>query len=180
MTTRARLRQILIYAGYIIGFSLLQATWPDTLAIQGVRPDLALILVVMAGYLYGSMDGAVTGLLCGFMLDMQSGRILGFGMLLMMFAGLLPGLLFRRLFRKSAIFAAVGVLAAALLFHTAMYSLSYVFPTLRDLVRNRYDIERVIFGHILPSALVDAVITLPAAWLFRRFGPYRKTPEVSE
>ncbi len=176
MTPRARFRQIVVYACFILGLSLLQVTWPDTLTIHGVRPDLALILAAVAGYYFGPMDGALTGLLCGFMLDMQSGRILGLGMLLLMVAGLLPALLFGHMLHKSFLLAAVGTLAASLTFHAATIGLSYLFPALGDLGRNYYDFRSVLLTRILPSMLVDAVIALPIAILFHRAGPYRLKP----
>ena len=175
MTPRARMRLVLVYGAYILGLSLLQVTWPDALMIRGTRPDLALVFAVVAGYLYGRMDGAAVGLLCGFMLDMQSGRILGLGMLSLMMTGLLPGLLFRRVFRKSAFYAAGGVMVAAMLFHASMYALSYLYPTLRDLGRNAYDFENLFWIHVFPSVLLDAAIAVPMTFLVRKFGPYRKT-----
>ena len=174
MTPRARLRLVLVYGAYILGMSLLQVTWPEVLTIRGARPDLALVFAAVAGYLYGTMDGAVVGLLCGFMLDMQSGRILGLGMLSLMFTGMIPGLLFRRVFRKSALYAAAGVMVSAMLFHVSMYGLSYLFPTLRDIGRNLYLFNNIFWQNVLPSVLVDTAIAVPIALLVRRFGPYRK------
>lgn len=180
MTPRARLRMVLVYAGYTLGLALLQVTWPDTLAPGGVRPDLALVVTAFAGYFYRETDGAAIGLLSGFMLDMQSGRILGLGMLLMVFAGLLPALLFRHMYQRPAWLAFTAVSASAVFFHAGTVLLSWGFPTLPDLGRNLYEIRPLILERILPAILTDAVISIPLAFLFRYAGPYRiKTKEVS-
>ena len=90
MNRRAKVRLVLVYAFCGLAVCLLQVLWPSRLTIDGIRPDLALVFTATIGYLYGNRDGAVVGLGCGFWLDMQSGRLLGLGMLLLLLAGMLP------------------------------------------------------------------------------------------
>ena len=88
----------MVYAVYILGLGLLQTILPDRAAILGVKPDLTLVLAILAGYLFGQRDGMAVGLLAGFMRDALAGRGLGLGMLLLMYAGLFAAVAFRRFF----------------------------------------------------------------------------------
>ena len=54
---RRIIRTVLVYAVYILGLGLLQTILPDRAAILGVKPDLTLVLAILAGYLFGQRDG---------------------------------------------------------------------------------------------------------------------------
>lgn len=174
MSPRARLRKILVYAAYILLLTLVQTTWPDTLAIAGVRPDLTLVLVASIGFLFGETDGAATGLLCGLLLDIQAGRLIGLGMLLLMLSGLLPALVFHKSSTRPVLLAPIAVVMAVLLFHTTVYGVSWLYPSLPDLGRNPYELADVVGKRILPLLVLDGLLAIPMALALRYAGPYRR------
>ena len=69
--SREMVRAVLVYTACILGLSLIQTTLPDGFSVMDARPDLTLVLAVLAGYLFGRRDGIIVGLLAGFM---QIGR----------------------------------------------------------------------------------------------------------
>lgn len=176
MNSRGSVRKIVLYAAYILVLPLVQTTWPDTLSIAGVHPDLALVLVASIGYMFGENDGAVSGLLCGFLLDIQSGRLIGFGMLLLMLSGLLPAIVFHKSQNRPVFLTPAAVVMSALLFHVAVYGFSWLYPSLSDLGRNPYNLADVFGKHVLPVLVLDGVLSIPVALALRYAGPYRRKP----
>ena len=59
----------------------IQTTLMDYFSIQGIKPDLALIVVFLIGLKMGEMDGLLMGLMIGFMMDLFSGGILAINLL---------------------------------------------------------------------------------------------------
>jgi rod shape-determining protein MreD len=72
---------------------LLQSTILGTIAIRGVRPDLALIVLIFVAIRRGSMVGQVSGFATGFLEDLMNVSPLGFHSLLRTAIGYLYGLL---------------------------------------------------------------------------------------
>ncbi|HET6485661.1 MAG TPA: rod shape-determining protein MreD [Spirochaetia bacterium] len=72
---------------------LLQSTILGRVALRGVRPDLALIVLVFVSLRRGSMVGQVSGFVTGFLEDLMNVSPLGFHSLLRAVLGFLFGLL---------------------------------------------------------------------------------------
>ncbi len=172
--SRSVVRKIAIYVLYIVLAVLLQTSWPAALAIAGVRPDLALILAAVSGLLFGAKEGAIVGLCCGFLLDAQAGRLIGLGMLLLMLAGVVPVLLLRSMPQRPLLLAPAAAAAGTLIFHAAVFGVSWVFPTLSDLSRNPYELKQVVVQVLIPLVILNAALALPLALLMRYAGPQRR------
>jgi rod shape-determining protein MreD len=72
---------------------LLQSTILSKISIRGVRPDLALIVLVFVSMRRGSMPGQISGFASGFLEDLMNLSPLGFHSLLRTVIGFLYGLL---------------------------------------------------------------------------------------
>ena len=72
---------------------LLQTTILGRIAIRGVRPDLAMLVLVFVSMRRGSMVGEVSGFATGFLEDLMNVSPLGFHSLLRTVIGYLYGLL---------------------------------------------------------------------------------------
>jgi rod shape-determining protein MreD len=72
---------------------LLQSTILGKIALRGVRPDLALIVLVFVSLRRGSMVGQVSGFATGFLEDLMNVSPLGFHSLFRALIGFLFGLL---------------------------------------------------------------------------------------
>ncbi len=77
---------------------LLQSTILGKIAIRGVRPDLALIVLIFVSIRRGSMVGQVAGFATGFLEDLMNVSPLGFHSLLRTVIGFLYGLLSGNMF----------------------------------------------------------------------------------
>jgi len=77
---------------------LLQSTILGKIAIRGVRPDLALIVLIFVAIRRGSMVGQVSGFAAGFLEDVMNVSPLGFHSLLRAVLGFISGLLAGNMF----------------------------------------------------------------------------------
>ena len=77
---------------------LLQSTILGKIAIRGVRPDLALIVLIFVSMRRGSMVGQVSGFATGFLEDLMNVSPLGFHSLMRTVIGYVYGLLSGNMF----------------------------------------------------------------------------------
>ena len=175
MDRRARVRQLIVYCLFICIFSLIQVSWPRGWLLFGSRPDLMLVLCVLSGFLFGIEDGIVIGLLTGYMRDVLTGRVLGMGMLLMMYAGICGAMLFRRRFRRQMFFALILVGLVTVFYVCIIFGLNKFFPMLRDITPQ----VRPLFLQSLKSGtgslILNMVASIPILLLLHHFGPYPKS-----
>ena len=94
--------------------------WPE-LAIVGVTPDTALILIVSYGMLRGDIEGALFGLAMGFMTDLFGGTVFGFYALLGFAAGYISGKPFRSFFKDNYFLPFLIVLLMVLAYQLLVY-----------------------------------------------------------
>ncbi|MDA8336829.1 MAG: rod shape-determining protein MreD [Peptococcaceae bacterium] len=90
----------------IVAASLLSSTVFTFLQVMGVKPDLALVLIILYGFSSEPREGAVWGLFGGLLQDLLSGGYLGLHALEGMAAGYLAAMAGTRFFRENT-----GVLA---------------------------------------------------------------------
>ena len=100
---------------------LLQSTAADRLQVNGVKPDLVLLLVVIGTLIYGSKPGMIWAFLGGISLDIFSGGPMGSSSLALMAATFVVGL-GQRTFSRFNVLVPTG----AMLIGTLLYGLSYV------------------------------------------------------
>lgn len=170
----AIIRTIVVYAAYILIFGLLQATLPAGFAIMGAKPDLTLVLAVLCGYMFGSRDGMIVGLLTGFYRDLLAGRVLGLGMLLLMYAALFASVAFHQFFRRNILMGLVQVVTATVIYEVVITGLTYILPMLSDVT---YDLENLFHYMLagLPGVLLANLIAgAPSIFLLYFFGPYKR------
>jgi rod shape-determining protein MreD len=177
---RVQTRRLLVYSGYMITLSILQVTLPSSFAIMGARPDLTLVLAILAGYLYGVGDGILVGLTAGFLRDMLAGRSVGLGMLLLMYAAILAWYLFRGQFRRSLIMGLVQVLIMTTLYQAVIYLLSWLLPMLPDQVPSLARILRLFALSLPEQLLANLLAAVPLMILLRYAGPYDRNANQDE
>jgi len=94
---------------------MLQSTLLGKIAIRGVRPDLALIVLVFASLRKGSMVGQWSGFASGFLEDLMNVSPLGFHSLLKTVIGYLYGVFSGNVFVDPFLMPMVLVVVATLL-----------------------------------------------------------------
>jgi rod shape-determining protein MreD len=87
------LRVTLVTVAALVVCILLQSTILAKIAIRGVRPDLALLVLIFVSMRRGPMVGQLSGFAAGFLEDLMNVSPLGFHSLLRTVVGYLYGLL---------------------------------------------------------------------------------------
>jgi rod shape-determining protein MreD len=100
---------------------LLQSTAATRIKINGVKPDLVLVVVVIGTLVYGPRIGLVWAFLGGLVLDIFSGGPLGASSLALMAAVLVAGMGHRTLSRYNLL-VPIGAMALG----TAVYGAAYL------------------------------------------------------
>ena len=87
-------RETLLTTALLLFALLLQSTLFQLVSINGVVPDIALIVLIFASYRKGTRVGLVSGFFSGFFEDFMSLTPLGFNSLVRTIIGFLYGLLY--------------------------------------------------------------------------------------
>ncbi len=171
---RALWRRILVYTGLCLAMGLLQVTLPDSLALWGSRPDLTLVLAVLSGYFFGSVDGFAVGLGAGLMRDLLAGRSLGLGMLLLLYLGLGSAFLFKRLFRRNVFFALIQVTLMTALYQLALLLTALILPFLEESHLPAALLARRLLQALPGQLIVNVLAAVPLIIFLVLAGPYRR------
>ena len=94
---------------------LLQSTILNRIAIRGVRPDLALIVLIFVSMRRGAMAGQVSGFATGFLEDLMNVSPLGFHSLMRTVIGYVYGLLSGNVFIDPLLMPIVLTVVATIL-----------------------------------------------------------------
>ncbi len=92
-----KFRKNMLWLATVIFMALIQSTWPDALKIQGVTPDLTLLLVVFFAALDGEERAMLTGVIGGVYQDVASEAVLGHHVVCLVIVGYMVGRLATRL-----------------------------------------------------------------------------------
>ena len=117
---------------FILLAFLLQTTVFHKLALANVVPNLLLILTVCYSYMRGRTSGEVIGLVCGLMLDMMYGSVIGLYAFIFMTIGFLCGYCQKIYFTDNYILPCVlvGLSDLVLLYHGIFSSWKIAFYVL--------------------------------------------------
>ncbi|MBL8440039.1 MAG: rod shape-determining protein MreD [Betaproteobacteria bacterium] len=143
----------LIWILATVVMALVQTTWPDFLTLQGVTPDLTLILVVYFAIAEGEERAMFTGALGGIYLDVASKVDLGHNILCLVVIGYAAGRLSTRLVTDHPAVKAGLVFLAGLAQGVLYTSIRYVqFPADTPVLET-------IIAAVIPTSFYTAVIT---------------------
>jgi rod shape-determining protein MreD len=90
--------RLAVSAAFTIAFVLLQSTVLHTIAVEGVIPDLSLIVIIFIANRNGTISGETVGFAAGIVEDFLSLSPLGFHALLKTLVGFLTGMTFGVIF----------------------------------------------------------------------------------
>lgn len=133
---------------------ILQTTLFRALAIRGVLPNTALVIVVSYALLRGSREGAFVGIGAGVLQDVFFRGAIGFYAVLYPLLAVLFGRIQRDFYRENYILPVLLCGIAACLYETAVYTVGFVFQGTGNLL---YFLFRVM----LPEMVYTAVVTVP-------------------
>jgi len=124
---------------------LLQTTLLQKLKLANVTPDLLVVLVSAAGFMYGRGHGMFAGVLCGVLCDLLYSNIIGMYILIYTVTGYVNGALLHKIYYKDDMIIPVLAIAAS------DFSASLSFYVFNFLLRGRLDILVYIKNVILPE-----------------------------
>lgn len=122
-------------------------------------PNLLLLVTCMFGFTRGRNYGSITGLICGFMVDIFFGDVIGLYALLYMYVGFFSGI-FRRIFYSDHVFMPMLlVFCSDFMYNTACY----IF---RFLLRNKLDFSFYFNKIFFPEMIITTFLALILYKLF--------------
>lgn len=158
------MRRQVYWGALVVITALVQTTWLDALRVEGVLPDLILLLIVYAAIAAGEESAMAIGVLGGIYQDVAGDAVLGHYVLCNAVVGYAAGKLARRLLSEHPAVKVALTFGAALLHGVLFTAVSYVQdPNLM--------VMRTIFSSVVPGAFYTALMTpfvfFLISWLFR-------------
>ena len=163
-----------MYIIYVLFFSTLQVTFPQVLSFRGQTADFMMVFVILTGYLFGTIDGAVIGFAMGFLRDMLASTTLGIGMLILLYIGIISSLLFSKKFHSRATLGFVQVILITFVYKSLGHLLYYFVPLLTAGDHMYLSVSTIMIDSILPQIAINLAISFPLILLLSYLGPYRR------
>ena len=145
--------RILITGLIIFVNFILQTTLFRLLAIQGIFPNTALIIVTSYALLRGSKEGAIIGGCCGLVMDVFFSKMIGFYTLLYLAIGLLFGRSQKTFYRENYILPVIFCTISTVLYQAVLYITGFVF-------RGEGNLLFFLFSVLVPELVYTAVVTI--------------------
>lgn len=153
---------------------LLQTTLFQWFRLAGVTPNLLLILTVSIGFMRGRKEGLFIGFICGLLIDVYYGDIIGICALIYLIIGYLSGY-------ANKIFVEEDFSIPLLLIGAGELIYFFLYYVLEFLLRGRLNIV-YYFIHIgLPRIIYTVVVSIIVYRLFNKLNSlleYRTDEEV--
>ncbi|HAK44818.1 MAG TPA: rod shape-determining protein MreD [Spirochaeta sp.] len=108
-------------------FVVLQSTLLQKIAVNGVVPDIALIIIVFTSNSLGTMKGQMLGFIAGFVQDFLSSGPLGFNALIRTIIGFFFGKIKGKLFLDSILLPIIFIVAASLMKEALIALTGFIF-----------------------------------------------------
>ena len=132
---------------------ILQTTLCPLLAVRGIFPDTALIIVTSYALLRGSKEGAIVGGFSGLLMDIFFSRMIGFYTLLYLAIGLLFGRSQKNFYRENYILPVIFCAVSTVLFQAVLYITGFLF-------RGEGNLLHFLFSILGPDLVYTAVVTI--------------------
>ncbi len=152
----------LFYLALCIGTVVAQATISSWVSINGLYPDLCLILACLAGFLTNEYKGLFIGLSVGLLQDLLSPGGIGLNMILKGLAGSLAGATTHTI--STVTVPAVMMVTLIISFGCGLASLIMAYPALEG-AETFHAFSRIL----APQALYQSVLAAGIFWISQKF-----------
>jgi len=177
-------RKLIVYTLYIILFSSVQVSFSGFFSLGGQVADFMLIFVIVTGYFYGAKDAAVVGMITGLLRDYFAGpsfevtedrqsAVLGLGMLILLYAGVLSSVLFAKTFHRKFQLGFIQVMIITVSYKIIGHIATFATQVFTGNGSQYLTLYEIISGSIIPQMIVNLVAAFPVILLVRYFGPYK-------
>jgi len=152
----------------VIIAAILQTTWPDSLKLQGVAPDLTLLLVVYFAFNDGEERAMFSGLMGGIYLDVVGDLALGHHVLSLVLVGYVAGKVSTRFITEHPAVKVASVFISALLF-------GFVFCLVQEVRTPDFAFFHKLLVEVVPGAFYTSIFTPIIFGILQRiFHPYSR------
>lgn len=160
---RVIINMVLILVTFIIYF--LQLNFFSWFTIDGVKPNLFIILVLFIGLFTSKNLGAIYGMIIGIILDLLTAQKIGFNALILGAVGLLAEIFDKNFSKDNKMTIIVIVSITTIIAETTVYILNYVFLNL--------NIDMFAFIKILLiETMYNIILSIILYPLIQKFGYY--------
>ncbi len=153
---------IILYIGLCVATVVIQATFSSWLSINGIHPDLCLILACLIGFLSNEYKGLMIGLTIGLLQDLLSPGGIGINMILKGLAGTLAGATTHTVSTVTP--SATSIITLVLSLGCGMASLIVAYPALKGT-----EAFHAISWVLVPQSLYNSILASGFFWLIHRF-----------
>lgn len=147
------LRALVFLLIILFNFALQSSLFPQV-ALLGVTPDTALILIVSYSILRGDIEGAIFGMATGFVTDMFSGMFIGIFALLGFLTGYVCGKPFKDFFKDNYFLPFMVVVLASVVYQVALFITTVMLT-------GQMDFFHYVATIILPRTIYTASLSIP-------------------
>ncbi len=145
------MRKNIVLALLILLCHILQASVLPWIAFGGIAPNLLMIFVASCGFMNGEKAGMTIGFICGLLVDIFTGDIIGFYALLYTLTGYINGTFQRMFYPEDIKLPLFLILLSDLGYGCCCYVFLFLF-------RNRLDVGYYFLHVILPEAVYTIVV----------------------
>ncbi len=122
--------------------------------VNGIKPDLLLIVVISTGLLAGKEKGVAIGFFAGLLADIASGGIFGCHTLSKMAIGYGAGMLERKVFKENILLPLLAVMVA-----TVLHSL--LMTIILAVMGYKVEIISLVTHNLLPLMAYNIIMAIP-------------------
>lgn len=145
-------RNIILFIIIILSF-VLQTTLFQTLSFGGIAPNLLIIITASYGFMYDKKYGMVVGFICGILMDIFYGEVMGFYALIYLYIGVANGF-FHSVFYQEDVKLPLALITAS------DFIYCFVCYVLLFLLRGRFDFIFYLKNVIVPEIVYTIFVTV--------------------
>lgn len=145
-------RNIILIFVIIIGF-VAQTTLFQALSFAGISPNILIIITASYGFMFDKKCGMVVGFICGLLMDIFYGSVLGFYALIYLYIGAANGAFHSIFFQDDIKLPLVLIMASDFVYSFVCYVLLY-------LLRSRFDFLFYLRRIIMPEIVYTIFVTV--------------------
>ena len=154
------IRKTIVSIVIILVAFLLQTTFFHAIALADVVPNLMLVVTVSYGFLRGRTHGMWIGLVCGLMMDMMYGSVIGLYGFIFMTIGFFIGYIRKVFFTEGILLPIVLISVGDFVYNTYYYITEF-------LLRGRLHLAFYFWHIILPELIYTVMVGIFLFYLIR-------------
>jgi len=153
------MRRIGVLGAVLLINFILQTTIFEYIAVLGIKPNTAIVLIVCYSILRGDFEGAIFGFFTGLLQDLFFGKYIGLYALLGLLTGFVCGKPFKNFYRENYLLPLLLTAFSVIGYEFLFYATNFLFRAKVDWL---YYLCRVI----LPEAVYTGLFSIPLYRLF--------------